>query len=231
MLLNNTLSKKSLLVAFAFMIASSVGALKAQDLRFGIYASPVISWFSTDISEVRNEGARAGLNVSATAEKYFGFNFALTGGISIINSSGRTVSENTTLFKFPNYTSVVAPENAIVYRIQYLSLPVGIKIKTNEIGFLSYFAETGFDPKLVIRGRADIPSLNIKGEKAMTEIKLFNLGYHLNGGIDYSLDGTTSLILGLGFESNFFDITKDTGTQPVDRTSHKLIKFIFGINF
>jgi hypothetical protein len=51
------------------------------------------------------------------------------------------------------------------------------------------------------------------------------------GGIDYSIDGSTSLILGLGFENNFFDITKDVDGQEQDRTSQRLLKFIFGINF
>jgi len=226
-----TLSKKKKFCIVAGMIAFTAAMVNAQDLRFGIYASPVISWFNTDISEVRNEGARAGFNFSVTLENYFSSNYALTGGLSIINSSGRIVSEDTTLFKFPNFTSEVAPGNPVIYRIRYLSIPAGIKLKTNEIGFLTYYADLGLDPKIVIRGRADIPSVNIAGEKAMTEIKRFNIGYHLIGGIDYSLDGTTSLILGLGFESNFFDITKDTGTQPDDRTSHKFLKFIFGINF
>ena len=80
---------------------------------------------------------------------------------------GRLVSENVTLFKFPNFTSVVAPGNSVVYRIQYLGVPVGIKLKTNEIGFLTHFA----------------------------------------------------------------DITKDTGEQLDDRTVHKFLKFVFGVNF
>ncbi|OFY67991.1 MAG: hypothetical protein A2Y71_02335 [Bacteroidetes bacterium RBG_13_42_15] len=65
----------------------------------------------------------------------------------------------------------------------------------------------------------------------MSEIRRFNFAYHFNGGVDYSIDGNTSLILGLGFESNIFDTTKDIDNQPKDRTSQKLLKFIFGINF
>lgn len=229
-LINNLRNRKKLYMVAA-MIAFSTIMVKAQDLRFGIYVSPVISWFNTGISEVRNEGARTGFNFSVTVENYFSSNKAITGGLSIINSSGRLVSDDPTLFKFPNFTSVVAAGNPVIYRIQYLSIPVGIKLKTYEIGFLTYFTDLGLDPKIVIRGRADIPSIDIEGEKAMTEIKRFNLGYHIIGGVDYSLNGTISVILGLGFENNFLDITKDTGTQPDDRTSHKLLKFIFGINF
>ena len=223
--------RKKKILSFLTILLISGRMIFTQDYRFGIYASPVISWFNTDISEVRNEGSRAGFNFCATAERYFSDNYALAAGISIINSGGRLVSSSASTFRFTSFTSVVAAGNAIVYRIQYLAIPVGLKVKTNEIGVLAYFGDLGLDPKMVIRGRVDIPSIDIKGQKAMTEISRFNMGYHITGGIDYSLDGTTSLILGLGFENNFFDVTKDIGDQKDDRASHKFLKFIFGINF
>ncbi|NSW95480.1 MAG: PorT family protein [Bacteroidales bacterium] len=213
------------------LVLLKTGTVNSQDFRFGIYANPVISWFGTDVSDVKNEGARAGFNFSVTAEKYIGDNYAITAGLSITSSGGRLVSEKPSIFRFPNYSSVVAAGNAVKYRIQYLSIPAGVKFKTNELGFLSYFAEIGFDPKIVASGKVDIPSVDIKGEKAMTEIRRFNLGYHLSAGIDYSIDGSTSAILGLGFENNFLDVTKDVGDQPTDRTSQRFIKFIFGVNF
>jgi len=203
----------------------------AQDYRFGVYASPVISWFSTDVSEISNQGARPGFIFSVTAERYFHDNYALTAGISLINAGGRLVNELVEVFEFPNYNSIVDAGSTIVYRLQYLSIPAGVKLKTNEIGYLAIFSDIGIDPKMVVRSRVDIPSLDIKGEGARTEVKRFNLGYHINAGVEYSLGGTTSASAGLGFESNFFDTTKDNGQQLDDRVSHKFLKFIFGVNF
>ncbi len=229
-IINILRNKKKILFPF-LMILLSGKMIIAQNYRLGIYASPVISWFNTDISEVRNEGSRPGFNFTVTAEKYLRENFAFIVGFSIINSGGRLKSSDVTLFKFPGFTTIVAPGNPIVYKIQYLSIPVGIKLKTNEIGYFTYFADLGLDPKAVIRGRVDIPSIDIKGEKAMTEINRFNLGYHINAGIDFSIERTISLIFGLGFENNFLDVTRDTGVQKNDKTSQKFMKFIFGINF
>lgn len=217
---------------FLFPLGLAVTQIvSAQDYRFGIQLNPVVSWFNTDIDEVDNEGSRAGFNFGFSAERYFNDNFAFTGGISITNSGGRLKCINPNTFRFSNYTSVVAAGNPIIYRVQFLSVPAGLKYKTDEIGLLSYFAGFGFDPKMVIRGRVDIPSLDIKGQKAMTEIRRFNFGYHLEGGVDYSIDGNISVILGLGFENNLIDLTKDIGDQKTDRTSQKFLKFIFGVNF
>lgn len=205
--------------------------LTAQDYRFGVYVSPVISWFRTDIDEVKNQGARAGFNFGISAERPLTDNWYFSSGLAFINSSARLKSINPSHFRFPDFTSIVAAGDPVIYRIRYISVPVGIKIKTSEVGYLTYFAEFGLDPKVVVRGVADIPSINIEGENAMNEIRRFNIGYHLNAGADYSIDGRTSVILGLGYESNIIDTTRDIDGQPTDRTSHKLLKFIFGINF
>ena len=74
-----------------------------------------------------------------------------------------------------------------------------LKLQTNQIGYLTFFSDLGLDPKIVIGGKADIPSLNISGENAMNELNMFNLSYHITAGIEYSLGGTTALVLGLGF--------------------------------
>lgn len=205
--------------------------LNAQDYRFGIYVSPLISWFKTNIDEVKNEGARAGFDFFITAERNLTQNWSFTFGPGFIASSGRLKSSEPSVFRFPDFTATVAAGEPVIYRLQYITVPVGIKIKTGEIGYLTYFAEFGLDPKVVVSGKADIPSAHIKAEKAMTEIRRFNMGFHLNGGVDYSIDGSTSLIFGLGFENNFFDITKDIDGQETDRTAQRLLKFIFGINF
>ena len=91
--------------------------------------------------------------------------------MSLSSSGGRTVSRNPVMFRFPDYTSVVAGNNPVIYKIRYLSIPVGIKFKTYEMGLFSYFGEFGFDPKVVVRGRVDIPSIDIDGQKAMTRSK------------------------------------------------------------
>jgi opacity protein-like surface antigen len=227
----NKLPDKKKIILFFILALLPAKILLAQDYRYGVYATPVISWFKTDIEEVKNQGARAGFIFGISAERQLTDNWHFNTGLAFINSSARLKSVNATYFRFPSHTAVVAAGEPVIYRIQYISVPVGIKIKTSEIGYLTYFAEFGLDPKVVVRGRADIPSINIKGENAMNEIRRFNVGYHLNGGVDYSIDENISLILGLGYESNIFDITKDNDNQATDRTSQKLLKFIFGINF
>ena len=219
------------ITAFLAVLFLPGSLLNGQDYRYGIYISPLISWFRTDIDEVKNEGARAGFDFFITAERNLTRNWSFISGLGFITSGGRLKSSKADVFRFPDYTATVAEGQPVIYKIQYITIPVGIRVKTEEIGYLTYFAEFGLDPKVVVSGKVDIPSAHIRNERAMTEIRRINMGYHLNAGIDYSIDGSTSLVLVLGFENNFFDITKDIDGQEKDRTSQKFLKFIFGVNF
>jgi len=200
-------------------------------ISFGIHADPVISWFSTDISQVKNNGARPGFNFGLTFNNYFTRNYSFSTGISLLNAGGRLVSSDTTVLKFTNSSVKVLPGNQVIYKLQYLAIPIGLKLQTNQIGYVTFFSDLGFVPKIAISRRADIPSLNISGENALNELRMINLSYHITGGIEYSLGGSTALSFGIDFDNNFLDITNDTGKKLKDIVSQKILSFRFGINF
>lgn len=200
-------------------------------ISFGIHADPVISWFSTDITQVKNNGTRPGFNFGLTFNNYFTRNYSFSTGISLLNAGGRLVSSDTTVLKFTNSIVKVLPGNQVIYKLQYLAIPIGLKLQTNQIGYVTFFSDLGFVPKIAISRRADIPSLNISGENALNELRMINLSYHITGGIEYSLGGSTALSFGIDFDNNFLDITNDTGKKLKDIVSQKILSFRFGINF
>jgi hypothetical protein len=216
----------SLLVTLIPYILSGQGKIS-----FGIHADPVVSWFKSDVKETINEGARPGFNFGLSFNKYFSSNYSFSTGISIVSGGGSLINSDTIVMEFTNSTSTVIAGNPVIYKIQYLAIPLGLKLETNQIGYVTFFTDLGLDPKIVIGGRADIPSLDISGENAMNELNTFNLSYHITAGIQYSLGGTTAFVLGLSFDNNFLDITRDNGDQPKDIVSHKLLSFRIGLNF
>jgi hypothetical protein len=148
-----------------------------------------------------------------------------------MRAGGRLISSDTTVLEFSKSKVTLLPGNPVVYKIQYLVVPIGLKLQTNQIGYVTYFTDLGLDPKIVISRKADIPSQNITDENASNELRLFNLSYHVTAGIEYSMGGSTALVFGLNFDNNFLDITKDNGSQPADKVSHKILSFRFGVNF
>jgi hypothetical protein len=202
----------------------------------GIHADPLITWFGSDNSIISNKGARPGFNFGITVNRFFGPNYAFSTGINLISAGGRLISDSSTIFYATDAAKVlklttVAAGQSIVYKVQYLSIPIGLKLQTNQIGYITFFTDLGVDPKVVIGGKADIPSVSVKNINAMEEIRTFTMSYHIIGGIEYGVGGNTAVVLGLGFENNFLDITREKGSQPADKITHKLLSFRFGVNF
>lgn len=223
----------SILILSSFSLNAQKGAL--TNLKIGVHADPMIGWFGSDNSTIANKGARPGFNFGVSVNKYFGPNYAFSTGINIISAGGRLISSDTTIFYLSHSQTLklvkVNPGEAIVYKIQYLSVPLGLKLQTNQIGYITFFTDLGVDPKVVIGGKADIPSRSIKGENALEEIRMFNMSYHIIAGIEYGVGGNTAVVLGLGFDNNFLDITREKGNQPVDKITHKLLSIRLGVNF
>jgi len=231
----NNIPGRLAIVSFLLLFAVIQNALSQsqQKIGFGVHVDPSITWFSSDISAVKNDGARPGFSFGLSYNKYFTPNYSFSTGINLINAGGRLVSKDTTVMEFTNANanSEVLPGKPIIYKIQYLSVPIGLKLQSNQIGYFTFFTDLGFDPKIVIGSKVDIPSLGISGENAKKELNMFNLSYHVSAGIEYSLGGATGLLLGMNFDNNFLDITKEIVKQLTDNISHKIVSLRLGINF
>jgi hypothetical protein len=220
-----------IILVLAVIIIPQNLVLAQQHISIGLHADPVISWFASDTKEMKNNGAKPGFNFGINFNKFFTQNYSFSTGISILNAGGTLVSSDTLNLQFTNFKSTVLPGKPVVYKIQYIVIPVGLKLQTNQIGYMTFFSDIGLDPKVVIGGKADISSLNISDEKATDLLRMFNLSYHITAGIEYSLGGTTALVLGLNFDNNFLDITKDQGYKHADVVTHKMLSFRLGVNF
>ena len=221
------------IIAFTALlaIASNGNKLAAQQsISFGIHANPTVGWFSSDNNTVKSKGARAGINFGLTLNKYFADNYAISTGISLISVGGSLAHNDSITLKLNKPTGVSAG-GKVMYNIEYLVLPIGLKLKSNQIGYITLFADLGLDPKLTLGGKVKIPSLDISKEKANSELKNVSMGYHATGGIEYSLGGSSAVVVGINFESNFTDITKDTNGQPNDKILHKMFGLFLGFHF
>jgi hypothetical protein len=203
-------------------------------INFSIHFDPLISWFSTDSYDTRSDGVIPGFNFGVSYNKYFSPNYSFSSGLNITRAGGRLINRDESRFEMKNYYNTVFtvdPGEPITLRITYLSVPLGLKLQTDQTGFGRFFTDVGFDPKIVVGARADIPSLNIREGNAIPEMNLFNLSFHVIAGVEYPLSRNNYLIIGMGFENNIFDVTKDNGNQPSNVVSQKMVSVRIGMTF
>jgi hypothetical protein len=207
--------------------------ISAQNLRFAIHADPVISWIGSNESEYVSEGLKPGVDIGLDVIHFFADNYAISSGISIISAGGRQSSTQTDTLVFTNFNQVVEEGTEVKYNLQYMNIPLGLRLQTNQVGYLTYYTDMGFDLRLLIKSTIDISALGIDHEIARNEVYGMNAGWHIGAGLEYELGIDLSLIAGLSYAQDFFDVTKDLEdvNQTEDRSGLRMVKIRLGIKF
>lgn len=181
----------------------------SQNIKLGVFIDPQLSWLYPDAKNVEKEAMDFGLNGGLMINRYFQKNYALYSGISIGTQGGSLQYDDEVLLQVYDEVDTLPAGSTVNYKLKYITIPLGLKLKTNQIGYFTYFAQVGFSGKINISARADVASENIKNDNILKSIKFFNAGYFFGGGIEYSISSETSLMLGLIYTNGFLDITEN----------------------
>jgi hypothetical protein len=181
----------------------------AQNFRFSVFTDPQVTWISTDNGIAEGAGIRAGLDAGFEMDYFFNENYAFSTGMSINNLGGKLRFHQPVQIRFQDtdMTGTVDPGDIVIYRLQYLNIPLGMKFTTRQIGYSTYYAKLGSTGHINTRSRANISALGIEGANLDGEIRSVVFSYHFGAGVHYSLGGRTALIGGIEYKNRFVDIT------------------------
>ena len=211
--------KKIVVCAAFFMLLAQLSFAQGSDLRLGFQVSPTFSNMSTDDNKVNANGTNLGLKLGLMGEVFFRENYAFTIGLGFSFNSGGTlrhdeISNTWQRSELPSGVNLpFLAGTDLKYNLQYVEIPFGLKFKTNEIGYLRYYAEVPtFTLGFRSQSRGDIKTAGGINEDKIDikkEVKALALSWGVGGGIEYSLSEGTSLVAGLAYQRVFTDVTKD----------------------
>src|SRR5690606_16133691 len=122
---------------------------------------------------------------------FFGDNYAVSSGLTINTTGGKLNYIST-----ENDNTLEARQR---YNLRYIEIPVGLKLRSEDIKRMNIYGRFGLSPQLNIMAKDN----NSKG--ISDEVSLLDLGYHIGGGIEYSVGGKNALVFGLLFNNGFMD--------------------------
>jgi hypothetical protein len=218
---------KKYTLSILFLLLVALQQINAQQMRFGIIASPGISWFKTDISRIKGDGSKLGINIGLVVDRYFAEHYAFTSGISIQSIGGYLMFREEKILKTSSGDETLTPNTRAKYNLQYVHIPIALKFKTTEIGYMTFFAQLGLNTMINIKARADVDSKNLDGVDISKEISRFYMGYHIGAGVEYKIVGNTALIGGIQYMNGFTDVTTDES----EKTLMHGIEFKIGVLF
>ena len=228
-------------------IAILIIPASAQKFSGGFEGGFIYSWLNTNSKNATTVNGRLNFTYGAFLDKNLSDVFTLTTGINSNYLGGAVRYKDPITLNWDDKDYNISKDAKITYKIQQLEIPISIKGKTQEIGYITYFGRLGMSPAIVIKSRADIEGTVMDPEnKLVTDeedlvdlnikknINPFNIGWHVGGGIEYSLGGSTSVIAELMFSQNFLSMTKDNITEPTDNSVKLTNSFVVlkaGIKF
>ena len=242
------LRKITLLTAFMAYIVCA----QAQGVKFGVHVDPLISFMGSNDKKITSDGINLGLDFGVEMEYYFsdGENYALTFGANFGLGKGgalkytdrgilfpKSTLDNSAYFNDLNQSAAAAlmtgdslilvPGTSVRYSANYISITIGLKLRTNELGD-SYMRAFFHLPVASImipvsaRAKVDAPQPTetsyegfytaspSKGEVIYKEIVPFQVMLGLGAGVEYSPneEGGLRLVGGVYYQYGFFDTVK-----------------------
>jgi hypothetical protein len=203
-------------VAFLFLLLNVSAAFGQSNLRLGVNLDPMASWLSPKTNRIDKDGARPGINGGLMVEYYFHPNYGIVTGLNLGVMGGNVLYNDSVKIFTGDRSSVWIPRGGTVaYNLSYLSIPLGLKLKTNEIGYLTYFAELGFNQQINIGSRASSTGNGLHKDNVPKETNLLNMSYFFGGGFEYNVGGQTSLLAGIFFNNGFVDALSNNDHKAV----------------
>jgi opacity protein-like surface antigen len=209
-LLHRIVGTMAVMMASAVITAPSLLAQENSGVRFGLKLSPNLSMLRSETKELKAAGNTLGYTFGLMTEFPIGGsgNYRFATGLSLNKVGGRTSRDTATI------SNKVVNNLETTYKLQYIELPLTVKMMTNEIGYMRYFAQVGFSAGFNIAAKADMiyelqpnsTRTEMENENVMDDINLFRIGLVVGAGAEYNFSGNTSLLFGITYNNGFTNI-------------------------
>jgi hypothetical protein len=210
------MKKIVLSIALIMLMLSSVRGQEANSIRLSFVVEPQFSWLNSDIDGVESRGSLGGYNFGIVLDRFFAENYAFSTGLTINSTGGK--------LKYTGIPGEDIPQENIDdkdYKLRYLEIPLGLKLRSNDFRRFNIYGRFGLTPQINIEAKdGDDNSIS-------EEVRLFDLGYHLGGGMEYSIGGSNALMFGLVYHNGFSDVTD----EPYFDDKTTLSRLVFEIGF
>ena len=230
---------KKIILLFTAIILTTAATAQTKAWKIALHVDPNVSWLKPDNNDITSDGARLNFGYGISIDKMFTDNYAIATGIQIFNAGGKLsfnqVRDNAPANgKDSSYRSIASLNR--VYKLKYLEIPLTLRLRTNEIGYMTYWVQVGVGLGLNLKARANdevnhemilasdgtwdaagnivldqTGSDALENEDINDQVRFFRTSLIAGGGIEYNLSGDVSLVAGVIFNNAFSNVLRRDG--------------------
>ncbi len=205
-------------IALTLITCLSFSQEEIKKVAIGIYGTANGAWLKPDIDGKYGYSRKGiGLGYSAGVALDFALfgsnNYSFTTGVGVLYHSGKL---NYPDVYSPSSDEHIAGTTTKTYKINYIDVPLMLKLKTNEIGYLTYYGEVGTSAGIKYKARAnweleynngtDPVTVSEEDQDVTKETNLFRFPLIIGAGVEYNLSGNTSIVAGLVYNNGFTNV-------------------------
>jgi hypothetical protein len=209
---------------------------QTKSWKIALHIDPNVSWIKPDSKHLTAGDNRLNFGFGVSIDKMFTDNYAIGTGFNVLNLGGQLTYFDE-LTGPANERTIAKVKRA--YKLKYAEIPVTLKLRTNEIGYITYWAQVGVGIGVNIKAKADdivdyrkqaIDSSTVTvrwddvgpteiidednpDEDIADAIALPRASLIIGGGIEYNLSGDASIVAGLLFNNAFTNILNGNGVE------------------
>ena len=223
------------LITTCCIVGAFASASQAQ-IKLGLKLSPQITWVAPESKGISSGGSKINASYGLMFDYYFTENYAFATEISVANYAGELIVKDSKITR--GVIPAVSQDVNYIYRTQYVSVPLMLRMRTNEIGYFRYYADFGLDLALLVRAKADInnssidltevnvntpdkkdeytiESNDIPSIKYNDDVAILRTAMVIGVGIQYKIFGNTLLVAGARYNKalNNFTVEDDWKAQ------------------
>lgn len=220
------MNKAFAIFAAAFLACSSTlnaqDAITSEGVRFGIKLAPNLGFVVPESDGLDGNGSGFGYSFGLLTEFPIGSagNYRFATGLFLNNITGKWKYD----FSYQDAINgpILIKELDTDAKLQYVELPLTIKLMTNEIGYMRYYGQIGFGNAFNIRAKTDevvavydqsgayvIKFEENKNEDIQDQIAIYKASLIVGAGLEYNFSGNTSLLVGITYNNGFTNILSE----------------------
>jgi len=230
--------KRSTLIIAMIGFGATLSAQDFNKFNFGFKVSPNISWMKPDEPKnMENVGRSLRFSYGLITDIHFTENYAFGTGLSVMSTGGKV-----RYFSHRTEDSLLyLVDQERTYNLRYVEIPLTLKMKTNEIGYITYWGQFGLGLGVNINGKADDVftyksqaeirdtegnldpwvaatrgNMNQEDTNIKEDVQILRTALIFGAGIEYSISGNTRLTAGVLFNNGFSNVLKRTGIKAKD---------------
>ena len=190
---------------------SNVPATKASNsdyrkFRLGVYGDMGLSWLKPKSKEYKSQGTRFSYNYGLVVDINFTENYTFSTGLNI-NSFGGKLNYTDSIKLNSSDTVGVRGLMDRKYRIDYIEIPLFLKLKTNQMGYYTPFVQLGLrndfrlsafsDDEFIYGGKSEIN----EDVDIVDESSFYTLSFSIGIGTEYAISRSFSAYAILSYDN------------------------------